>query len=98
VNLQAAEGTEVRAVAPGQAVLVDWYPGYGQFVLLRHPGGFYTLYGHLSAVAVNVDDIRAESAVIGRVGSTGRIDGKPQLHFEIMEGEEPLDPAVWLRE
>ena len=98
VNIGAAEGTEVAAVAPGEVVLVDWYPGYGQFVLLRHPGGYYSLYGHLSAVAVNVAEIRAEGSIIGRVGSTGRIDGTPQLHFEIMEGEEPLDPVDWLAE
>ena len=96
VNLAAPEGTEVQAVAPGEVVLVDWFPGYGQFLLLRHPGGFYTLYGHLASVLVNQGDIMAGAAIIGTVGSTGRLDGSPQLHFEIMQGEEPLDPGVWL--
>ncbi len=97
VNLAAPEGTEVRAVAPGEVVLVDWFPGYGQFVLLRHPGEFYTLYGHLASVLVNRGELMAEGAGIGTVGSTGRLDGKPQLHFEIMRGEEPLDPTKWLK-
>ncbi|MDP6776570.1 MAG: peptidoglycan DD-metalloendopeptidase family protein [Candidatus Latescibacteria bacterium] len=96
VNLAASEGTDVHAVAPGEVVLVDWFPGYGQFLLLRHPGGFYTLYGHLASVLVNQGDIMAAQAIIGTVGSTGRLDGTPQLHFEIMRGEEPLDPGVWL--
>ena len=96
VNLAAPEGTEVQAVAPGEVVLVDWFPGYGQFLLLRHPGGFYTLYGHLASVLVNQGDIMPGAAIIGTVGSTGRLDGSPQLHFEIMQGEEPLDPGVWL--
>ena len=96
VNVAAPEGTDVVAVAPGEAVLVDWYRGYGQFVLLRHPGGFYTLYGHLQTVLVNKGEILAEGAGIGTVGSTGRLDGEPQLHFEVMRGEEVLDPEVWL--
>lgn len=98
MNVAAPEDTDVRSVAPGEVVLVDWYPGYGQFVLLRHPDSFYTLYGHLAWVhdVVAVGEILDEGAVLGTVGSTGRLDGKPQLHFEIMRGEEPLDPAVWL--
>ena len=96
INLAATAGTQVRAVAPGEAVLVDWFRGYGQFVLLRHPGGFYSLYGHLEAVLVNRGEILAEGAAIGTVGSTGRLDGRSQLHFEIMQGEQALDPIVWL--
>ncbi len=96
VNLAAPEGTNVRSVAPGEVVLVDWFPGYGQFVLLRHPGGFYTLYGHLASVLVDNGEIMAEGASLGTVGSTGRLDGEPQLHFEIMQGEVPLDPAEWV--
>ena len=96
INLAAPEGTEVKAVAPGEVVLIDWFPGYGQFVLLRHPGGFYSLYSHLSRVLAGDGDILAGGAAVGAVGDTGRLDSIPQLHFEIMRGEDPLDPAVWL--
>ena len=96
INIAAPAGVEVRAVAPGTVALVDWYPGYGQFVLLRHPGGFYTLYGHLSEVYVTLKQPVIQAAVLGTVGSTGRIDGVPQLHFQIMRGEEPINPALWL--
>jgi len=96
VNVAAAEGMSVRSVAPGEVVLVDWYPGYGLFVLLRHPGGYYTLYGHLASIRVERGEILDEGVALGAVGSTGRLDGKPQLHFEIMQGEEPLDPEEWL--
>ena len=96
INIAAPAGIEVRAVAPGMVVLVDWYPGYGQFVLMRHPGGYYTLYGHLSEVHVAPKQPVIQAAVLGTVGSTGRIDGIPQLHFQIMRGEEPINPALWL--
>ena len=98
IKIDAAQGVDVIAVAPGEVVLVDWFPGYGQFVLLRHQEGFYSLYGHLSAVMVEKGQILAQGGVLGAVGSTGRIDGRPQLHFEVMEGEVPRDPSVWLEE
>ena len=96
INIAAPAGIEVRAVAPGTVALVDWYPGYGQFVLLHHPGGYYTLYGHLAEVHVLPKQPVIQAAVLGTVGSTGRIDGTPQLHFQIMRGEEPVNPALWL--
>lgn len=96
INIAAPEGTNVHAIAPGEVVLVDWFPGYGRFVLLRHPDGFFSLYGHLSSDLVSMGEILPEGTVVGTVGSTGRLDGVAQLHFEIMQGEEPLDPVLWL--
>jgi len=96
INIGAPEGTDILGVAPAEVVLVDWFPGYGQFVLLRHPGGYYSLYGHLLSVQVNQGQLIAGGAVLGLAGSTGRLDGVSQLHFEIMNGEDPLDPLKWL--
>ena len=96
IGIEAREGTDVQAVAPGEVVLVDWLRGYGQLVLLRHPGGYFTLYGHLATRNVHADEILDEGAILGTVGSTGRLDGKSQLHFELMKGEEALDPVNWL--
>jgi septal ring factor EnvC (AmiA/AmiB activator) len=97
INIAATEGTAVQAVAPGEVVLVDWFPGYGRFVLLRHPGEYFSLYGHLNEDQVQTGEILAEGTTVGTAGSTGRLDGKPQLHFEIMKGENPMDPLEWLK-
>lgn len=96
INIKAPEDTHVQSIAPGEVVMVDWFPGYGRFVLLRHPNDFYSLYGHLSSDLVREGEILSEGFVLGTVGSTGRLDGVPQLHFEIMKGEDPLDPVLWL--
>jgi murein DD-endopeptidase MepM/ murein hydrolase activator NlpD len=96
VDIAARQGGPVRAVAPGEVMMVDWFRGYGQFVLLRHPGGYYSLYGHLDSRAVATGDILSAGDVVGTVGSTGRLDGASRLHFEIMKGEEALDPALWI--
>jgi murein DD-endopeptidase MepM/ murein hydrolase activator NlpD len=96
VTISAGAGTDVLAVAPGEVMLIDWWRGYGQLVLLRHPSGYYTLYSHLESRSVEIGEILAEGALIGTVGSTGRLDGVPQLNFEIMQEEQPLDPTGWL--
>jgi murein DD-endopeptidase MepM/ murein hydrolase activator NlpD len=43
-----------------------------------------------------VGEILAEGAVVGTIGDSGRLDGVPQLHFEVIRGEEALDPEEWL--
>jgi len=96
VTISATAGADVLTIAPGEVMLVDWWRGYGQLVLLRHPAGYYTLYGHLDSRNVEVGEILAEGALIGTVGTTGRLDGVPQLHFEIMQKEDVLAPTVWL--
>lgn len=97
LNILASQGSKVFVVAPGEVVMIDWYVGYGQFVLIRHPGGFFTLYGHLESVLVNLEEILFQGSVLGTVGSTGRLDGQSQLHFEILIGEEAKDPELWLK-
>jgi septal ring factor EnvC (AmiA/AmiB activator) len=96
INIAAPEGTDVLAIAPGEVVMVDWFPGYGRFVLLRHADPYFSLYGHLDTDRVQVGDILPTGTTVGTVGSTGRLDGVPQLHFEVMEGEDPLDPLIWM--
>ncbi len=96
ITIGSDAGTDVLAIAPGEVMLVDWWRGYGQLVLLRHPAGYYSLYSHLESRSVEVGEILAEGALVGTVGSTGRLDGVSQLHLEIMKGEQALDPTAWL--
>ena len=96
VTISAETGTDVQAIAPGEVMLIDWWRGYGQLVLLRHPQGYYTLYAHLESRSVEVGEILAEGALIGTVGSTGRLDDVSQLHFEVMKEEQALAPNAWL--
>lgn len=96
INIKSPTGTPVLSIAPGEVVMVDWFPGYGRFVLLRHSDQYFSLYGHLDTDLVQVKDIIPAGTSVGTVGSTGRLDGVSQLHFEIMLGEEPMDPMAWL--
>lgn len=65
--------------------------GYGNLVVIRHPSGLETYYGHLSRHAVKENDIVKAGDIIGYGGSTGRSTG-PHLHFETRFMGQAFDP------
>ncbi len=92
----AARGTPVRAVAGGRVRFAGWFRGYGKLVIVDHGEGYFSVCGHLDAIAVEVGGAVARGAALGTVGETGSLSG-PQLYFEIRRGAEALDPRDWLR-
>jgi LysM repeat protein len=92
VDLAAPVGTSVRASAQGTVILSKlgmWNGGYGNYIVIQHPNGTQTLYGHLSAIYVTQGQSVDQGAIIGAVGNTGRSTGS-HLHFEIRNG--PRNP------
>ncbi len=95
IDIEAAPGTAVHAVADGKVDYRDWLTGYGNCVILNHGGGYYTLYAHLSDVLVSTGQQVAGGGVIARSGDTGSLKG-PMLHFEVRRGASAMDPLGWL--
>lgn len=84
VDLAAPIGTRVMAAADGTVSFAGWQKGFGRIVILKHPGGYKTYYGHLSRFAKGIKKgIRVEQKqVIGYVGSSGLSTG-PHLDYRI---------------
>lgn len=61
--------------------------GYGNYVVIDHGGGIYSLYGHLYAntITVRAGDTVEQGQVIAKMGTSGNSTG-PHLHFEIRNG------------
>jgi len=93
IDIQAPAGTPVRAVADGFVDYRDWLTGYGNCVILNHGKSYYTLYAHLSDVAVSTGQTVAGGDVIGTVGDTGSLKG-PMLHFEVRHAASAVDPRA----
>jgi septal ring factor EnvC (AmiA/AmiB activator) len=96
VDIDAPEGTPIRAVASGRVAYRGWLKGYGNLVVLDHGDGYHTLYAHAAQVLVDEGDQIKGGAVIGRVGETGSVEG-PRLYFEVRYQGRAEDPQVWLR-
>lgn len=69
--------------------------GYGNYVIIQHNDGTYTLYAHLYAdsITVTANDSVRQGQVIGKVGSSGNSTG-PHLHFEIRQGSNSSTATV----
>jgi murein DD-endopeptidase MepM/ murein hydrolase activator NlpD len=69
--------------------------GYGNLVLIKHPGGYMTADAHNSSLLVKRGDAVTRGQEIAKAGSTGTVNS-PQLHFEIRQGTRALDPSNYL--
>jgi len=91
-------GTPVRAVGAGRVVRVSCGGAFGIEIVIQHPGGYYTQYAHLAAVAVDQGQRVTTGQWIGQSGTTGNSTG-PHLHFEVRVTPElgsAVDPVPWL--
>lgn len=89
---------DVRAAAGGVVSEVGWldgYAGYGQVVLVDLPGGYRTLYAHLSQATVRVGQVVAAGERLGLAGCTGSCTGT-HLHFELHDEGVAVDPLPFL--
>ena len=93
LNIGAPLGASVRAAAAGDVVYAgDQVPGFGNLVLIKHPDGWVTAYGHLSRVDVKMQQKVTQGQQIGQAGTSGGVT-EPQLHFEVRYAPNPLERA-----
>jgi murein DD-endopeptidase MepM/ murein hydrolase activator NlpD len=97
-DIPAGAGTPIRAAAAG-TVSVGWQAdGAGNYTMINHGGGVWTVYMHQSSFAVTSGWLAA-GQIIGYVGSTGDSEG-PHLHFEVQPyglWNGTTSPAIWMR-
>jgi len=92
IDIGIPTGSAVMASALGQVMVAKssgWNGGYGEYVVISHPNGTQTVYGHLSRVFVNSGDVVYPGQTIGLSGNTGKSTG-PHLHFEIRGAKNPF--------
>ncbi|MDD4904273.1 MAG: M23 family metallopeptidase [Candidatus Bipolaricaulis sp.] len=95
IDLNVPEGTVVRASAGGKVYYYGEQPGYGNVLILEHAKEWYSLYGHLSSSLVYVGQYIEAGQRVALSGNTGVSSG-PHLHFELRNGEFPVDPLRYL--
>ena len=96
IEIKAEIGKKVVAVAKGKVIYSSKLRGYGNFLILEHEGGYYTLYARLSEISVSSGAEVERLQKIGVVGEGG-LFSTPCLHFEIRKGKKPQDPLEWLK-
>ena len=89
IEIATRVGDDVRTVYPGRVLYAAPFEGFGETVVVHHPGQIYSLYAGLGAVRVGKDDVLLSEAVIGSAAEA--------LYFEIRQKNQPVDPIAWLR-
>jgi murein DD-endopeptidase MepM/ murein hydrolase activator NlpD len=93
IDLKLQTGDTVYAAFAGKVRIRNTERrGYGKYLVVRHPNGLETIYGHLSDWIVNVNDIVHAGDPIALGGNTGRSTGS-HLHFETRFLGQAIDPT-----
>jgi murein DD-endopeptidase MepM/ murein hydrolase activator NlpD len=97
VDIDGERGSDVLAAAPGVVGYVgDDLKGYGNVLLVVHPGGWVTLYGHNQKILVRAGERVEQGQPIAELGSTGRSMG-PHVHFELIYQGKNCDPLPFVK-
>lgn len=94
VDLTGQIGDSVKAAANGTVVYAgNGLPGYGNLIIVEHPGSLLSAYAFNQELLVSERDTVSKGQVIARMGSQG---DQPRLHFEIRQEGKPVDPMRYL--
>ena len=92
----AAKYEWVRSTKYGKVTFAGWMGGYGYTVIIAHPGGWKSLYGHLSKIIVQEGQYVKQGQNIAKSGNTGRSTGA-HLHFELIKEGNHTNPKKYLK-
>lgn len=100
-DLPAPVGTQVKAAGGGYVAFTRTGKQYGNYLMIVHPGGYATVYAHLSAFKVKADTYVERGDLIGlsggRPGDPGAgLSTGPHLHFELRKDGIPIDAEPYL--
>lgn len=95
VDIRTEDGANVRCVADGIVAGVQFVPGHDYTLIVQH-GDFYTVYTNLASTSLLKGDAVKSKQNIGQV-STNNITGASELHFEVWQLKERMNPALWIK-
>lgn len=96
IFFKAAQGTEVRAVAPGRIAYARGMRGWGNVIIINHGGEYLSIYGFNETLLKHEGDTVKAGDVIATAGNTGGNE-ESGLYFELRHLGKPIDPAGWVK-
>jgi hypothetical protein len=94
VDLASVALSPIPAANAGKVAYIGFVGIYGNTVILDHGFGLLSLYGHMSSINVQKDQIVKKGDIIGKTGMTG-LAGGDHLHFGMMVYNTFVNPIEW---
>ena len=95
IDIGAAYGADIVAAADGTVKAASYSSAAGNYVMIDHGGGLYTVYMHASSLVVSPGQTVSAGQVIAKVGSTGISTGN-HLHFGVSMNGSYVSPWSYL--
>ena len=95
IDIGASKGSDIKAAAGGEVIISTYSPSAGNYIMINHGGGVFTVYMHASELLAGVGETVKQGQTIAKVGSTGYSSG-PHLHFGIRAGGKYLNPLAYV--
>lgn len=99
IDIEAQEGSDVKACFDGTVIDLGEDPLYGKYVVIDHGDGYISKYYNLKDLKdIQIGDIVRQGEKIGEVGTSSNIEymDPPHLHFEILYNGENQNPLKFL--
>lgn len=95
IDIGASYGADIVAAAAGTVKVASYSSSAGNYVMIDHGGGLYTVYMHASSLVVSAGQTVSAGQVIAKVGSTGISTGN-HLHFGVSLNGSYVNPWSYL--
>jgi septal ring factor EnvC (AmiA/AmiB activator) len=95
IDIRSQAGADAKAVFNGEVTYVAAIPGYNTCIIIRH-GNYYSFYGNIQNIYVKQGDTVKTGQSLGKV-YTDPDTGYSQIHFQLWQGTNKMNPEPWLR-
>ena len=99
INIETENNNSVYSVLDGEISIVSFLRGYGNYIVIRHGEGYFTVYANLKNINVQQGEYVNSNVKLADVDESNdfNISKKNYMHFEIWKDETKLNPEIWLK-
>ena len=99
INIETENNNSVYSVLDGEISIVSFLRGYGNYIVIRHGEGYFTVYANLKNITVQQGEYVNSNVKLAEVNESNdfNVSKKNYMHFEIWKDETKLNPEIWLK-